>query len=186
MLLHKLIKTFKKLDKDSLFIDIGGYKGKFSELIWEEYACPIIIFEPFPEYFNNIYQLLGKNSNINIFNVGLDNDTKMYPLYPHGEGTSFYKVLNDSKDKDAHVAFMADAGMVLKNFSITSVKINAEGSEYAIIESLDREGVLGTIDELLIQFHPLNEYSYDVAISKLLKTHTQEKYRKGWEMFRLK
>ena len=42
------------LDKDSIVIDAGGYKGWFAENIYNKYKCNVYVFEPVKEYYDLI------------------------------------------------------------------------------------------------------------------------------------
>ena len=47
-----------QLSENSNVIDLGGYEGKWSKKIQDIYGCNVHIFEPIPEFYENIKNIL--------------------------------------------------------------------------------------------------------------------------------
>lgn len=137
------------LTNTSTVIDLGGYKGEWSDLIFSRYKCNIHIFEPSLIFFKSISEKYKENSKIKSYNYGLGNcDTELF-LSDEGDASSIFKE-GENKEKivikDANVFF----GFMR---SVDLIKINIEGGEYDLLEYLLEKNIVNKIQNIQIQFH---------------------------------
>ena len=183
MRITELAKFFD-LNENSLFIDIGGYKGEFTQNIILNYNSNCIIFEPNWEYFKECLNLFKDNNKVFVIHAGIGATSEIKNLYDHGMGTSFFyewhKPLTSSESYILSVN-------ILQNFKqIDAMKINCEGSEYEIIESLGQYNLLKDIGNICVEFHPiegLRDKKYQICQDILQKSHTKTFTSKRWEMW---
>ncbi len=143
------------LKNDDIIIDIGAHIGLFSLLVSR--SCPngkIFSFEPIKKNFsllNNNLEL-NKLKNIFPFNLAvskesskiklfLDNDDSAHSLF--GKNNKFETVESISLDK------IFDTNNI---DSCKILKLDCEGAEYEIIESLPKE-YFNRIENIIMEYH---------------------------------
>ena len=146
---NTLITEGFDLDADATVLDFGGYVGNWSAKILALYGCNIHIFEPVPEYIHELRLRFGQDPRVQIhpFAVGLSARTEVFNVAKDGTG----QFAQGSRQPVSFVA--AD---LLDDFlppSVNLAAINIEGGEYELIEALDGAGRLGSIQDVVIQFH---------------------------------
>jgi len=62
-----------ELDENSIVIDLGGYKGDWSNSIFNKFKCNIYIFEPIKNYYDDIVNRFKNNEKIKPFNLAISN-----------------------------------------------------------------------------------------------------------------
>jgi hypothetical protein len=88
------------LDRQSLLMDLGGYKGHFVLEVLKQHECRLWVFEAMPEYSARLARRLGRFPGVRIFPYGL-------------AGT----------DQTAHLRVDEDASSVFETDSARSVRI---------------------------------------------------------------
>lgn len=139
------------LKADSVFIDLGGFRGDFSSEILARYQCRSLIFEPVPIYADNIRKRLINNEKAEIFDMGLAAETSTMTLNVDGERTSLYK----SDGQEIHATLLQFGQSMRENRveHIDLLKINIEGGEYDLLDWLTTSDWIHRVDRLLVQFH---------------------------------
>lgn len=148
-LTHRI--TYDGLTEDSLVLDIGGYFGEWTSNIYSKYNCKVRIFEPVKEYFDYIESRFSKNKKIDVFNFGFSNVEKDDIISIANDASSLYL--------DFHRAEAVKI-IKLKNFNeymdgcevVDLVKINIEGCEYDLLDSLSDENIK-KLRNIQVQFH---------------------------------
>lgn len=150
------------LDKDSIIFDIGGYKGEFARDIFCKYNSNIFIFEPVPEFFNEINQRFIRNGKVNVYNFGLGSKNQKSNIYLDNNGSSLYKKASNSIEIE--IRSFNDFINENKIERIDLIKINIEGSEYDLLESIIEAGNISKIHNIQVQFH---DYIIDNAFERM-------------------
>lgn len=148
---NNTLRVLYPLDKSSQVFDLGGYHGEWTAQIHGLYGCEIHVFEPIPELYENIKQKFKDSSNIKVFNFGLSDRNAELKISLANDGSSFY--LDGPNKVDARVVAITD---YLHDNSISNVdliKINIEGDEYPLLESLLGTGLISVFDNIQVQFH---------------------------------
>lgn len=174
------------LNSKSIVIDIGGYKGFFSDEIISLYDPTIYILEPVQEYFLILKNKYAKNKKVKIFNFGLSDKNITRDIYLSGDGSSLIKKGNKSEKIK-----LVDTAIFFKKIGLVDlVSINIEGSEYEVLDKLISTSLINNIKYLQVQFHEFipNSIKMRNSIVKLiLKTHKiKYSYPFVWESFELK
>lgn len=156
------------LNSSSLVIDFGGYTGEWSEKIFKRYDCALEIYEPFSDFAEIIKQKFDKNQDkVKIFNCALGKGNFQASLIEDDIAT---RVVENSSGNIKVI----DAASVILDRRVDLLKMNIEGSEYEVFESLFENNSIQNIDAFFIQFHPIDDNSikqYQEIISKLSETH---------------
>lgn len=144
------------IDENSVVFDVGGYLGTFTDDIQQIVDCNIYIFEPVKEYYNSIFDKQKNNPKVHCFNFGLGSDTLNIDLSLQGDGSSTFIDTSNNTNKIENIKIEAINTFIGKNKikAINLLKLNIEGSEYELLESLLHENLyINRIEVLLIQFH---------------------------------
>ena len=141
-------KKFIKLIKDeiNLSLDIGANVGNYTKLILQETNSKVISFEPLPKAYREL-EILKKdfNDRLEIFNIGISNESKKQDLYFGNEKSekasliknleklSFVGKTNRNKIS-VEVKKLDDLKDILKNQIIDFIKIDTEGYEFEVLD----------------------------------------------------
>ena len=172
---QKRIKNFIKKNKIKIdtFIDIGAFKGKYTDLILDiQKKCKITMFEPQNKYYSLLKEKFKNNPNIEIIKIGLSDKEAFLDLKINKhEITSTFSQLNDSNKYLNYKAILF--GSNLKNMTtnmenvqvftlgqifekkqlqnVDLVKIDTEGHEYEVLYGA--QNYIKNINYILIEFH---------------------------------
>ena len=161
------------LTSNSIVLDLGGYKGDWTEKIYNKYNCNIFIFEPVSLFHNKIKKRFDKKEKIHVFNFGLSNSTCESKIFLNKDGSSIYKIKNSSYE----IIKLKDIIETIKDLDIKSIdllKINIEGGEYAVLPRLINSNYVKICRNIQIQFHKFIENAVNLRIKiqeDLSKTH---------------
>ena len=141
------------LNEKSIVFDVGGYKGDFTYQINKKYNCNIYVFEPISEFYNIIKVRFEKQKNIKVYNFGLSSYDDDTTLFINDNASSVYsKSINTIKEQ----IYLKSISEFIKAQNINEInllKLNIEGGEYEILESLIELKFINQISNLQIQFH---------------------------------
>lgn len=183
------------LNQDSVVFDLGGFKGKYAEQIYNKYESNIYIFEPLPKFITMIRENFEGNNKVRVFDYGIGGKTEdlnlvvskdaSYLISPRGventDGLEIEKVKIKSF-KDAYDETGVD--------KIDLMKINVEGAEYEIMQNIFDNDLVSKIDNFQIQFHNITDDSERLLLDireKLSETHSLDwKFDWVWENWSLK
>lgn len=139
------------LDARSVVFDLGGYQGQWASDIFSKYCCEIHVFEPVPEFAENIRRRFARNSRIQVHEFGLGNQRANIELKIASDGSSVFR------ERGRPVTIQLDDALeFIRQTGISCVdlmKINIEGGEYDLLDYLIDNGFVRNIGNLQIQFH---------------------------------
>ncbi|MEO6719115.1 MAG: FkbM family methyltransferase [Ferruginibacter sp.] len=178
------------LDENSIVFDIGGYKGEFARDIYCKYNSTIYIFEPVTEFYNEIVNRFVNNPKVQGFNFGLGDGSYMAKMSLEDNGSSLFKK-GASDYIEVEIRSFND---FIEKHNITRIelaKINIEGAEYDLLESIIEAGNIEKITNIQVQFH---DFVIENAIErmnniseKLSRTHELTyHYEFVWDNWKLK
>lgn len=140
-----------------IFLDVGAHDGQtLEEVLQPGYPFTVIhAFEPMPAQFAT---LMGRFSDprLHVHNFGLLDRTENLPLYGTNEAMEA-SVYPAKADVDATVvtpASFMDASAFFRRY-VTGpvvVKLNCEGSEVAIVDSLIASGEIWKVTFMMLDF----------------------------------
>jgi FkbM family methyltransferase len=183
---HRL--QYEGISRDSLVLDVGGYKGQWASDIYAMYRCRIYIIEPVEQFAEIIKKRFTHNLDISVFATALSDENRIGMISMEQNASSLLKKANECAQID-----IVDVVDFFKENNIESVaimKINIEGAEYKLLERILNSELVEKIQNLQIQFHdfiPNAEEKKKLIQKKLSHTHicTYE-YPFVWENWRLK
>ena len=177
--------THGNLNQDSLVIDMGGYKGEWAQKIFDRYECSIEIYEPAPEFAQEVKKRFEKhlNTKIKVIECAIGSSDDRANLLMDGLATSI------QKNKLGQTQVLS-AETILSDRKIDLLKMNIEGSEYEVFDSLFENDLVRNIDSIFVQFHPIDDESinrYNKIVDRLSNTHNCVfRYPFIWEKWSLK
>lgn len=177
------------LNENSIIFDIGGYKGEFARDIYCKYNSTIYVFEPIPEFYKIIKERFINNSKIKVFNFGLGSYDYRTQINLEDNSSSIFKKGNNSSEIE--IRSFNDFIIEHNISSIDLAKINIEGSEYDLLDSIIGAGNITKIHNIQVQFH---DFIFDNAFERMksiqkefLRTHKLTyQYEFVWENWEIK
>ena len=166
------------LTKDSVVLDVGGYKGTFAAEIVRRYGCHVYVFEPVFD--------ITPTENISIYKYGLWHCDTESTIYLGKDGTSIIR-----KTEEERTVTLRDIYGVWKELNlgiVDLVKLNVEGAEYAILDRMFTKCLIPKCKYLQIQFHDDLPFSFiykQVLTKRLNYSHElQWEYPWIWESWK--
>lgn len=178
-----------KLNKSSLVFDVGGYEGKWSNEIYQKFNCKVWIFEPHPVFYKNLLERFSGIVQITVFPFGLGSKTEKLALSDDTFSSSIFKI-NDNNEISVEIKNITEFLQEQNIEEIDLMKINIEGAEYELLESLIKTDRISSIKNLQVQFHNFVDNAYErmTRIKKEInKTHNSTyAYRFVWDFWERK
>lgn len=140
------------LNENSLVFDVGGYIGSFAADIFCKYNCNIYIFEPVTESYEKIKVRFSNNLKVKVFHAGLSDRSSTAKISVNGTSSSVFKTNSENTEEIKLISvvdFIKDH--VIKEIDL--MKINIEGGEYFLLDSLIEHNLLDITRSYQIQFH---------------------------------
>ena len=143
------------LNENSVVFDVGGYKGDWSNAIYEKYNCTIYIFEPIKAYADYVKKRFDGIDKIKVYTAGLSNENKKTILSVREDSTSIYKKGDNNEEVE-----LIDVSEFIEEKKISKIdllKVNIEGGEYDLLGRLINSDLIKIINNVQIQFHSFVE-----------------------------
>lgn len=182
---------YDELGQDSVVFDLGGYEGQWASDIYSMYNCDLYIFEPYKVFADRITNRFKRNNKIKVFDFGLGSEDKEEKFSILKDSSSTFKVKGDSKN-----IITIPIHNVINFFKsndiahIDLIKINIEGGEYELLETLIHADFVKKIRNIQVQFHdfvPNSDIRMKSIQHELAKTHEiTYQYEYVWENWKLK
>jgi len=139
------------IDENSMVIDLGGYLGKWVDIIINKYNPYITLVEPVPEFYNNLVNKFKDNPKVTILNYAISDINKKDYIYLNGDSTSQYT----SNNTPIVVEFITIDILLDKidKDRIDLMQINIEGEEYNLLNYMIDTGTISKFDNIQVQFH---------------------------------
>ena len=155
---EKLRLNYGDLNEKSIVFDVGGYKGQWASDIFSKYLCTIYVFELVKEFADLIKSKFSKNKKIIVNDFGLGNKTEEKIIYLQDDSSSVYGKGNgkgNGKGDREKIKILSIEDFIKKNEieKIDLMKINIEGGEYELLESLLEGNFVSKIKNIQVQFH---------------------------------
>lgn len=185
----KTLRLNYNLNENAIVFDLGGYKGEFAEEIYNKYHSKIYVFEPILEFYTVIKNKFSNNSKIVPFQYGLaGKDGEMQISLTENASSIFIESENTETIQLKSITDFIKSNNITK---VDLIKINIEGGEYEVLESLLENDLIGIFDNIQVQFHDFlfenaKERMYAIQ-EKLKRTHQiTYQYEFVWENWKLK
>jgi FkbM family methyltransferase len=139
------------LNSESIVFDLGGFKGEFSSDIFCKYESFVFVFEPVTSFFKIIKTKFSENKKVTVFPFGLSSENGTFEISDSDNSSSVF-----IKSENSELIELKSINEFIKQNSILNVnliKINIEGGEYDVLESLISKNNIQIFDNIQVQFH---------------------------------
>jgi FkbM family methyltransferase len=131
-----------------LVVDVGAYRGDFTEYARRAWAARVIAVEPVPEFADVLKERFEGDSRVTILRVAVG----------ARPGTARIALSDNASSQWSHGEHfidvpMADIAGIVRQQPISLMKFNAEGAEFDALERLLETGQIEQVRTLQIQFH---------------------------------
>ncbi len=171
---QRIIRTLKReVSNLNNFIDVGAYKGTYTDLILNNYKPKkILMFEPQEEIFEFLKKKYNENKEIFLFNKALSNEIKLarFNFNKHNLTSSLSSLdpENSYLKLKAKLFGTTSKGMIIDTktietttlFSILEkeniedidfLKIDTEGHELEVLQGMKEK--INKVKHILVEFH---------------------------------
>jgi FkbM family methyltransferase len=178
------------LNENSTVLDLGGYHGEFSNIIFNKYKSKIQIYEPIKNHFDFICDFFKGNSSIKVFNVAVSDKTGVCYLSNKGTASSVVSIGETDGCEIVKSRDILEIISEIGNSKIDLIKINIEGGEYDLLDRVISGDKIKQFSNIQVQYHnffPDSNDRRDSINNKLKETHFNTFcYPFIWENWRLK
>jgi FkbM family methyltransferase len=178
-----------ELQESSVVFDLGGYEGQWASDIYSMYNSSIWIFEPYLPFAEKIEARFKRNSKIKLFKFGLSANNENVEFSVLDNSSSMFQ-----KTGDKDTIQLVSVAEFIRNQNIQHIdliKINIEGAEYELLETLLDNNLVTIFRNIQVQFHDFiienaSERMKNIQ-SRLSVTHKLTyQYEFVWENWELK
>jgi FkbM family methyltransferase len=139
------------LTGESIVFDVGGYRGKFTREIVSRYDAHVYVFEPIPEFHDELVKEFHTNPKVKICGYGLSRADSISQMMFSEEGSTVYMT------GGMQIAVrLRDIWTVIQELGIIRIdliKINIEGGEYVLLHRMLETGLVPICQDIQVQFH---------------------------------
>ena len=167
----KIYDKFFKVEEGDVVVDIGGNLGLFSYYSLCKGAKQVYCFEPSPQCYNCIVE------NFNFINliveeaaVGSKDGNVIFNINPESSINS--SMFASDKNSQTITCKSINLNNYIKTNNIEKIdylKIDCEGAEYEIIESLDEQYLINNVSKICLEYHLNKNGEINTILNKLKK-----------------
>lgn len=136
------------LGPQAIVLDVGAYLGEFARAAAERWGCTIYAFEPCSTFFEQARTFI--NPKVSFFCYGLGDNTRRAMLSLSNDSSSLF---GSASGVEVDIHDVVDVWRDLSLGNIDLMKVNCEGSEYALLERMSSAGLLQRVKYFQIQWH---------------------------------
>lgn len=173
-----------KLTPASVVLDVGGYRGDFAAWCRETYGCGIHIFEPVRAHFKHIVERFKHDPFYWPYPCALEDRDWECDIYLRDNSSSLYSP-SDTWER-IKVRDILTFIQAFRFERVNLLKMNCEGSEFAILERLIGAEWINRVDQIVVQFHSNKDWSVLDTTDRLRKTHACEYRDEHWEWWKIR
>lgn len=166
------------LNENSVVYDLGGYRGDWAHEINKKYNCRVVVLEPFPKWFKHCENRFVNNPKVEVYGVAASDRFGKAVLSSDSQGSSLHM-----KSVNTETIELVDfAEFMSHDNKVDLIKINIEGEEFAVLDTLYKNGMLSRITDLQIQTHPFvkNARAKYMTMDHQLNTTHKKTYFYPW------
>jgi FkbM family methyltransferase len=164
------------LTGSSFVMDVGGFGGNFSAIIRDKYGCRVKCYEPAKGFYEAIAARFLDDSLVEVVNYGLGDKTELRTFRIKGDMTGAWADYGPTEV--VQLVGIGDEMRNLGNPTVDLLKINTEGGEYPLMESILDQGLVGRFRNIQIQFHAIPDLNpiarWEKIRNRLTETHRLE------------
>jgi len=174
---HKDLLHEADLGPDSVVVDVGAFTGAWAQFFIDKYNPTIHAFEPNPDSFAELQERTAKHPKLKPYCYGLGGEDSTVEFTLNGLGSSMCDERSKSTDLPRMSVEIAAVDRIWEELALGNVdlmKINIEGAEFPLLETMIRADLFKQVDCFMIQFHewaPAAHWKRWKIRRELAKTH---------------
>jgi FkbM family methyltransferase len=176
------------LTHESTVLDVGGYRGCFIREIVARYDAHAYVFEPVPEFCEQLAKQFRINAKVKVCGYGLSNVDSISQMRLANESSTIY--MTGGTQATIRLRDIRTVVQELGIKRIDLIKINIEGGEYVLLRRMLETGLVSICRDIQVQFHefyPCSQRLRSEIRSALQETHfVTYDYPFVWENWRKK
>lgn len=148
---------FVNVEENDIVIDIGFNYGLFSIESLKNNPSKIIAFEPNPKLVSN-YQKFFNHKKINLYQKAVSNKTGK-TLFKEANSSGMSTIMNDVNTSNIDSTYeveLINLYQFLQENNINQIdylKVDCEGAEYDIFDSIPNEYLTNQVKKIALEFH---------------------------------
>jgi len=178
------------INPDSTVVDIGGFEGAWSAEIAHRYNPRILCFEPILGFYDQCRNRLEKFPKVEVYHNGIGGESGQATFMVSGDSTGAFNKNPAATPEKVNLLGIVNMLELFKLDKIQCLKINAEGAEFSILETILKNGLAKRFEGILVQPHtvvPDYEARWSAIEAGLAETHTRTFHKKFvWERWMIK
>ena len=178
------------LTDKSVIMDLGGFKGDWTNIMINKYNCKSHIFEPVESLVNKIASRFAGDKRVRVYDVAVGNKRSECKMYHGADETSLFSLGDSNNFETIKMLEVGDVLDKLKLDFVDLVKINIEGGEFDLLDTIINNNLQSKFGNIQVQFHKVENDSVErreKIREGLSKTHTCTwEYPWVWENWKLK
>jgi FkbM family methyltransferase len=159
------------LTPDSVVVDLGMYHGCWTAAIFERYGCSVHGFEPVSEFYRRCQERFVDCDRVRVSNLAVGARSGTVRVGVGGDASGLFHVGAPAFET---VTIVPIAQVLNELAMIDLIKINVEGAEYEILESILDLRLQDRLADIQVQFHsvvPEAEARREAIRRRLGETH---------------
>jgi len=139
---------------DETVLDVGGYRGDWTNEVLTRFGCRAIVFEPCDPFFLTLEERFAGDDRVSLCHFGLGASSRVDRIALEEDRSSlFTKRSRAADDQRVEIRDIADWWDVDRLPAVAVMKVNIEGGEYEVLPRLIETGLIERVRDLQVQFH---------------------------------
>ena len=141
------------LGPESVVLDCGAYLGDFTAEIVDRYQCEVFCFEPVPKYFAQLSKRFADRPRVVCLNYGIGASSREAKISLDEEASSVFQTAGSRRHETVRILGLDEALQRVGRRRIDLLKLNIEGGEFELLESILGRNLQTLFKHIQVQFH---------------------------------
>lgn len=165
------------LNENSLVIEVGAYKGRWSKQLHDKYNCKMICFEPqewcVVDYLYPQFLGIRSRNKVAIIPCALGDTSGRFPMGEfETDACSFLHVGERAQGEGCMLEAVNAFELYIQPYAqqVDLMMINIEGYEYTLLDHMFKSGLMHGVDRFAVQWHTFADPTAEkyVAIHQMI------------------
>jgi FkbM family methyltransferase len=141
------------LGPESVVFDCGAHLGFFAAEIFRRYQCDVFCFEPMPRHFKELSKRFTNTPRIVCLNYGIAPTPGEAKISVEGEASSLFRTTGSTESETVRFVGLDEALRLAGGRKIDLLKLNIEGGEFELLETILARQLANQFRNIQVQFH---------------------------------
>jgi len=149
----KRLRFSYDLGPQSVVFDCGAYLGDFAAELAQRYQCEVFCFEPMTRHFEQLSKRFANSSRIVCLNYGIAANSRAEQISVEGEASSLFRTKASAEIETVRFVGLDEALKLAGGRKIDLLKLNIEGGEFELLETILARNLASHFRHIQVQFH---------------------------------